>query len=231
MSPLQSSSSHAAPPSGVPSASGDLQTGPISLRKFAGPVLVEGIDPVWLENLKRGPKIEEFKQKYVKEQTLQKQIASTVNLVRLQDGTSAPCAPLVCKCYTAWKAQRCFERWASEIAIHKSVSGHPNIVKFHGAFCVEFSSLSCKARCNLVMEWTRESSWDFIAYWHQLKLRDVKHFGTDMCMGLRHIHQFSILHRDMKPANCLLHHLPSKHKVLKICDFGNPVFLTHAKEQ
>ena len=54
MSPLQSSSSHAAPPSGVPSASGDLQTGPTGLGKFAGRVLVEDIDPVWLENLKRG---------------------------------------------------------------------------------------------------------------------------------------------------------------------------------
>ena len=105
-------------------------------------------------------------------------------------------------------------------------SGHPNIVKFHGAFCVEFPSLSGKACCNLVMEWTRESLWDFMAYWHQLKLQDVKHFGTDMCMGLRHIHQFSILHRDMKPANCLLHK-----GFLKISGFCNSVFLTHATEQ
>ena len=46
-------------------------------------------------------------------------------------------------------------------------------------------------------------------------------------MGLRHIRQFSVLHRDMKPGNCLLQHVLGQRMVLKICDFGNSVFLMH----
>ena len=87
------------------------------------------------------------------------------------------------------------------------------------------------ARCNLVMELCRESLWDYMSCWRQVELQDVQLFAKDMCMGLRHIHQFSVLHLDMKPGNCLLQHVPGQRVVLKICDFGNSVFLTHVGEQ
>ena len=70
-----------------------------------------------------------------------------------------------------------------------------------------------------------------MSFWRQVELQGVQLFAKDMCMGLRHIHQFSVLHRDMKPGNCLLQHVPGQRVLLKICDFGNSVFLTHVGEQ
>jgi serine/threonine protein kinase len=44
----------------------------------------------------------------------------------------------------------------------------------------------------------------------------VKYFVWQMCCGLHYIHSASILHRDMKPANCLV----TTSCDLALCDFG-----------
>ena len=210
-------------------ASGVLQMNPIELGGSdgsGGDNFVEGISPTWLEHLKRCPGMEQYKSRYRKDQTLRKNSSSKVLVVKC---TSDSGAPLACKCYER-KDERALERWALEVIIHKSVSGHPNIVQFHEVYYSELS-FATSARCNLIMELCRESLWDFMSFWQQVQLTDIEFFGKEMCMGLRHIHSFSILHRDIKPANCLLRHVGGQRMVLKICDFGNSVFLTRVGEK
>ena len=175
------------------------ETHPIGPAGLAQDVFAEGVNPIWLENLKRSHGIEEFKRTYCKEQTICKQGASKVHQVVLRDSTSASGAPSACKLYER-RDKRDLEVWALEIAIHSALSGHPNIVLFHGAYFSE-SLLHGGARCNLVMELCKESLWAFMSFYRQVELQDVELFAKDMCMGLRHIHQFSVLHRDMKPGN------------------------------
>ena len=196
---------------------------------LAQDVFAEGVNPIWLENLKRCPGIEEFKSTYVREQTIRKQAACKVHQVVLRKSTSLSGASLACKSFER-QDDRGLERWALEMAIHTTLSGHPHIVEFHGAYFSELSLIK-PAGCNLLMELCRESLWDFMSFWHQVDLKDVQLFAKDMCMGLQHIHQCSVLHRDMKPGNCLLQHVPGQRVVLKICDFGNSVFLTRVDEQ
>ena len=162
---------------------------PIGPGGLAQDAFAEGVNPIWLENLKRSPGIEEFKRTYAKEQTICKQHASKVHQVVLRDSTSASGAPSACKSYER-KDKRNLERWAFEIAVHSTLSGHPNIVEFREAYFSEASELSliAGARCNLVMELCRESLWDCMSFWRQVELPDVQLFAKDMCMGLRHIH-------------------------------------------
>ena len=191
-----------------------------------GDDFVEGVSPAWLEQLKKCPSMEQYKGSYTKDQTLRKNQSGKVLLVNSTSASGA--VPLACKCYER-KDERMLERWALELAIHQTVSGHPHIVTFYSAYYSEMSLVGA-ARCNFIMELCRESLYDFILYWHQIDFRDVELFGMDMCMGLRHIHNLSILHRDIKPANCLLKHTAGQRVVLKICDFGNSVFLTRIEK-
>ena len=131
------------------------ETHPIGPGGLAQDVFAEGVNPIWLENLKRSPSIAEFKRAYVKEQTICKQGASKVHQVVLRDSTSASGAPSACKSYER-KDERSLEMWALEIAVHSTLLGHPNIVEFRGAYFSELSLLT-GARCNLVMELCRES--------------------------------------------------------------------------
>ena len=75
------------------------------------------------------------------------------------------------------------------------------------------------------MELCRQSLHDFISFYCQVEFEDVQAWVKDMCMGLRHMHNHSVLHRDMKLANCLLQHVSGARTSVKICDFGNSVFL------
>lgn len=50
----------------------------------------------------------------------------------------------------------------------------------------------------------------------ELKIEHIKNFMFQMLSGLEYLHSQFILHRDMKPANCLIDY----DHVLRISDFG-----------
>ena len=129
-------------------------------------------------------------------------------------GTSVSGAPEACKFYER-NDELAVNRWALEVAIHKTLSGDPHIVKYYGAYFCELSLLG-PARCNIVMELCRQSLHDFISFYCQVEFEDVQAWVKD---------NHSVLHRDMKAANCLLQHVSGARTSVKICDFGNSVFL------
>ena len=196
----------------------------------AGRVVSEGFDPAWLQNLQSGPDMKFFNGKYALQRRALKERGDTsVKQVKkmMKDGKSIIAPRLACKCYERNDDQH-LEKWASEVYIHSTLSGHPNIVQFHCAFLQVSRDVY---RCNLVMELCRESLWEYMNHYKRLDWETVRYFGLDMCKGLQHIHQFSILHRDMKPGHCLVHHEGAERQVLKICDFGNSAYLTDSEQQ
>ena len=129
-------------------------------------------------------------------------------------GTSVSGAPEACKFYER-NDELVVNRWALEVAIHKTLSGDPHIVKYYGAYFCELSLLG-PARCNIVMELCTKSLNDFISFYCQVEFEDVQAWVKD---------NHSVLHRDMKAANCLLQRVSGARTSVEICDFGNSVFL------
>ena len=103
----------------------ETETHPLGPGGLAQDVFAEGVNPIWLKNLKRSPGIDEFKRTYAKEQTIRTQGASKVHQVVLRDSTSASGAPSSCKSYER-NYERSLEMWALEIAVHLTLSWHPH---------------------------------------------------------------------------------------------------------
>ena len=60
-----------------------------------------------------------------------------------------------------------------------------------------------------------------LRYWYVFKwlclFQDVLNYFVQMCLGLRHVHNKEVLHRDLKTQNILL---DSTKRFVKIGDFG-----------
>ena len=182
-----------------------------------GEAVAEGSDPEWALALRSMPGMEKFKQDYVKGRTLGKGTSCRVVWVQPRVGASGSGIPRACKQYESTDEQA-VNRWAQEVAIHQTVAGDRHIVQFYGAYLSKLSLLS-SARCYAVMELCKETIYDFVAFRCQIEYDDVEKWTNDMCMGLRHIHTFSIFHRDMKPGNCLLQGNPAGRLSVKIIEF------------
>ena len=192
-----------------------------------GEVVAEGRDPARAVALRGMPGIEQFKHVYLKGQTLSKATGCKVSWVQPRVGASMGASgsgtPRACKIYER-PDEQAVDRWAMEVAIHQTLAGDRHVVQFFAVYFSEMSLVS-PARCYIIMELCKESLYDHVAFRCQVELEDVEKWAKYMCMGLRHMHSFSILHRDMKPANCLLQANPGGRISLKITDFGNSIFL------
>ena len=188
-----------------------------------GEAVAEGSDPEWALAFRRMPGMGKFKQEYVEGRTLCKGTICKVVWVQARVDASGWGIHRACKQYER-EDEQIVNRWAQEVAIHQTVAGDRHIVQFYGAYVSQMSLIS-NARCYVVMELCKETIYDFVAFRCQVEYDDVEKWTKDMCMGLRRIHTFSILHRDMKPANCLLQANPAGQLSVKITDFGNSAFL------
>jgi len=107
----------------------------------------------------------------------------------------------------------------SELFIHRTLNNHPNIVKLVGAYFKTASGGKPSSMIHML-----ELGWmtlkDFVSHYVFIHDCDVASWARSMCTGLGHIHGCSILHRDMKPANCILFYRPGECICLKIGDFG-----------
>lgn len=109
------------------------------------------------------------------------------------------------------QARRRFEREMQAIgSIH-----HPNVVSLldHGQVA--------DGRPFLVMELVEgETFAEYLAEQGQLGARGTLALISQVLEGLEAAHHLGIVHRDMKPANIYLAHLPSGKRRVKILDFG-----------
>ena len=200
-----------------------IGSGGVETSVGVGKAMAEGSDPAWALALRALPGVEQFKQDYVKGQTLSKDTGCKVCWVQPRKDASGAGIPRACKMYER-NDEQAVARWAQEVTILQTLAGDQHVVQFYAAYFSEVS-LVTPARCHIVMELCKESLYDYVAFRCQVEYEDVQKWAKDMCMGLRHMHGQSILHRDMKPGNCLLQPNPAGRVRLKITDFGNSAFL------
>ncbi|HEY9856673.1 MAG TPA: tetratricopeptide repeat protein, partial [Stenomitos sp.] len=100
-------------------------------------------------------------------------------------------------------------RFKREADIHLQLN-HPNIIKGYDAG-VDGD------RHYLVMEYQPGGTWHAIMESKRLSpIPQVLEWGIQLCHALQHLHEQGVVHRDVKPANCLI----SPAGQLKLTDFG-----------
>ena len=168
----------------------------------------------WRHDLLDSPGLDEFNRLYVKGQRLAEGFFGRVYWASRTDGR--PPKPVAVKMQPSSKDRT--QAWAIEFHIQKLASGHPHVVSLVEAY---MESRDMKWTTLLVMELRSGSLCDFVHFHGAVADPDIKRWVRHTCIGLGHIHKLSIVHRDTKPANCLLAHQPEAPPSLNICDFGS----------
>eukprot|EP00178_Gracilaria_changii_P023452 TRINITY_DN70955_c0_g1_i1.p1 TRINITY_DN70955_c0_g1~~TRINITY_DN70955_c0_g1_i1.p1 ORF type:complete len:573 (-),score=102.12 TRINITY_DN70955_c0_g1_i1:1280-2884(-) len=108
-----------------------------------------------------------------------------------------------------------------ELHVVTAVPPHPNIVRTYTAF----ETTTC---LYVVMEFVAGGTLLSHARRSPLSLADVRHVIMQLLRALAHLHSCSIIHRDVKMENILLHRSATTLEP-KLCDFGLAVRHTAAK--
>ena len=192
--------------------------------------LSQGYNGSWLQDLQACKDMKAFAAEYQFHAQALKTGFPCVKKVRKQTtgrGEVMWFPQLACKCYERNDTSH-LQKWASEVRIYRTLGPHQNIVWFRDVY-FEVSHDLC--RCFLLFDLCRESLWDYMHHFKRCDGKIVQVFGMDMCKGLQQLHDHSILHRDMKPRHCLLKQEGARRQILKICDFGNSVWLADNEQQ
>ena len=119
--------------------------------------------------------------------------------------------------------------WAQELHIHHTLNSHPNIVALHGSFL--HNPDVGPTQFGLLLELCDRDLFTFFKQYTTIDIYDATLWTRDICTGLGHMHDCSIMHRDLTPRNCLLCHHAGKNMQLKISDFGASCFLAPNNSQ
>ena len=107
-----------------------------------------------------------------------------------------------------------------EVKVHNSLPQHPNIVQLLGVthtpdgftvyICMELADTSLYKYLHTEKE--------------KLSLEKSTNWAKQIAMGMEHLHQYGLAHRDLKSENILLF---EREDILKLCDFVSTRFLEH----
>ncbi len=111
-------------------------------------------------------------------------------------------------------------RIENEIYIHKRVH-HPNIIQLFEAF-IE------RNQYYLVMECAKEKNlFHYLSLHGRLSEARAVKITHQLLLALQYLHENRIVHRDVKLSNVLIADVVAQDLVIKLCDFGLAVELTH----
>ena len=109
-----------------------------------------------------------------------------------------------------------------EVQILSSVPDHPHIISFYGV-SINYPDIL------IVTEFAENGS--LFNYLHKEKqvptVAQSLDWALQVAQGMQHLHNFTIIHRDLKSANILL----SAAMTAKVCDFGTARYLSQTTVQ
>jgi serine/threonine protein kinase len=127
------------------------------------------------------------------------------------------------------------KRILREVLILRLLSGHPNVVHFHGL--LPLSSHDTQESFNhidMVLEYVQTDLHKLLDGPPPLSLTEkgAASLLQQLLSGVAHLHRYGIIHRDIKPANLLVNCGPSQDEYqLKVCDFGLARHYTQQHQQ
>jgi len=116
-----------------------------------------------------------------------------------------------------------FSNIVREVALHRLVGEHPNIVELYAAFQDD-------VKVYLVMELMETELLSHLdQHGGSLDETEIRRIFTQVCKGINHCHKVGVLHADIKPDNIVMNNSTGE---VKVCDFGLSELLAskgHAK--
>ena len=183
---------------------------------------VELHDPAWEASMRQCRPVDEFKRQYTRGAKLGRGSFGKVFWCEKskRDASESP---------TVFAAKVCEVKDASDLEllvveyhVHGTVTGHPNVA---GMMEVFFSEKCVVFMLDLGLKDLRAH----VHYYCWVANEEMVRWMCNLSQGLKHIHAHDVLHRDLKPCNCILFSESGQALSLKISDFGASVILRPAE--